>query len=713
MAMQDCFLEAGELRIRAVSLDVGGWRIEIQRRENDDWHCLAYLPAEEHWLIYTSWENHWFAKLSGIAIQRVGINEPGTMLAEADAVVDGHPWRLTDRFSLQHGLVRIERTYTHTDPRPQSPITLVNRIRLPYGTDGRMLIPGNLYNGNPSSTKPGPAMDLIPGSIALYEEHRLPIPMVNVESTVDGVRQFGTFISEPNPICQGHLVDQWWSLGLQYGPGWVDLVSASGPVATNSQLSTIYGHRWGFDPYDEAFLDIPGPVSIHKVLYLDTGIREPIGYSFRRSLWQAFELFQPISTPHLPLPDVVELKTTFAKSMFVRDERDAVGYLSLPWKQFRRNLLQWGWCGGNLSNAYAFLSLWALNGDSLLRDQAMQTIAFFIEHAPALCPGMFYLDYDSDAGFHRQVASSVQFGDVLYLLADLVRLGRRLQLLEAEAWYNCLLAGCDFLLRSTTYHGMWPKAWAPDFGAAIGLPPDATPPSSELSTSGAYCIPGLVAGYRLSSNQNYLQRAIEALEGYWQHFGADQSVPFWGATLDAGAEDKEAGYGVFKAALEVWEVTGDARYLSWAQRAADWCLTWLQMWPVPLRAQSELVSQMNTVGWTFISTQNQELDCFGYWMAWYYWRLASALGDERYAQLARVLYHAPTQTISRPGVMLGHTLPGIQGEHYNHTNCTYIVDAPWRGYQGSVGMNWVTAAALYGGVKLNELAPGEFPLINR
>lgn len=713
MAEPDFLVEADDLRIRAANTGGCTWRIVCDRCVDNAWRCLAYLPAEEHWLIYSAWENHWFARPSGIAVQRVSIKEPGILVAEADAVVDGHLWRLTDRFSLQHGLVRIERTYTHIDPRPQSPITLVNRIRLSYGTDGRLLIPGNLYNGNPSSTKPGPTMTPVPGAIALYEEHRLPVPFVNVESSVDGVRQFGALISEPSPVVGGHLADQWWSLGLQYGAGWVDLLSTSGPVATNGQLSTIYGHRWGFDPYDQAFLDIPGSVSSRKVLYLETGVNEPTGYSFRRSLWQAYELFQPTSTPHLALPDVVQLKTVFAKSMFVCDEHGAAGYLSIPWKQFKRNMLQWGWCGGNLSNAYAFLTLWALNGDSMLRDQALQTIRFFTTRALSRCPGLFYVDYDSDSGFHRQAASSVQFGDVLYLLADLVRLGRKLALPEAEAWYGHLLAGCDFLMRSPSHSGMWPKAWHPDTGAALGWLSGATPPSSELSSSGAYCIQGLVAGYRLSGNLNYLQRAIEALEGYWQHFGADQSVPFWGATLDAGAEDKEAGYGVFKAAIEVWEATGDPRYLTWAQRAADWCLTWLQMWPVPPRADSELAGQMNTVGWTFISTQNQELDCFGYWMAWYYWRLANALGDERYAILAKVLYQAPSQTIARPGTMLGHTLPGIQGEHYNHTNCTYIELAPWRGYQGSVGMNWVTAAALYGAVKLYELAPAEFPLVAR
>jgi hypothetical protein len=62
--------------------------------------------------------------------------------------------------------------------------------------------------------------------------------------------------------------------------------------------------------------------------------------------------------------------------------------------------------------------------------------------------------------------------------------------------------------------------------------------------------------------------------------------------------------------------------------------------------------------------------------------------------------------------MLGHGEVGIQGEHYNHTNCTYAGGEPgtWRGAAWSHGIGWTHAGALCGGLKLAELAPAEFPL---
>ena len=55
-------------------------------------------------------------------------------------------------------------------------------------------------------------------------------------------------------------------------------------------------------------------------------------------------------------------------------------------------------------------------------------------------------------------------------------------------------------------------------------------------------------------------------------------------------------------------------------------------------------------------------------------------------------------------------VPGIQAEHYNHSNCTYVGGQPgtWRGSQQSMGIAWTIAAALYGGSRLTDLEPWEF-----
>ena len=74
-----------------------------------------------------------------------------------------------------------------------------------------------------------------------------------------------------------------------------------------------------------------------------------------------------------------------------------------------------------------------------------------------------------------------------------------------------------------------------------------------------------------------------------------------------------------------------------------------------------------------------------------------------------MLFQAASQTISRPGAMFG-PVPGIQAEHYNHSNCTYVGGQPgtWRGCQNAMGISWTIAAALYGGSRLHDFDSSGF-----
>ena len=147
------------------------------------------------------------------------------------------------------------------------------------------------------------------------------------------------------------------------------------------------------------------------------------------------------------------------------------------------------------------------------------------------------------------------------------------------------------------------------------------------------------------------------------------------------------------AATDVYAVAQDPRFLQMAKDAADWTLTWMYFHNVPLKPESGLLhAHVNTVGWTFISTQNQEIDVFGYFIAPDFYRLGVLGNDARYRRIGRVLFEAATQTLSRPGAMFG-PVPGIQAEHYNHSNCTYVGGQPgtWRGSQHSMGIAWTIA----------------------
>ena len=544
--------EGQPLRVRFVGRGAAKYDVVFERRVGGNWEPGAWFPPGQAWNVYTDWRDSWCADPRHVEVQKVQALPGGRVRASAVADLAGQPWCFADVYSLEHGMVRIDRAFGHLGPGSQPKITLESRIRQRLGTEQRMLMPGVLYNNNPGSTLVGTKISTGPGGLGLYEEHRLPIPLVNVESAPDGnqaagggSRTYASLVAIPSKILQGHKGgDHWWSLGLEYGQGYVDLLSVSGPLATNGKKSQIYGHRHGFDPYDDAYLDVRGPVVFEKTLYLDLGSGVKTGYAFRETLWKAFEVFQPVETPHVPFAEAMTLAAEYAKTRFYRaplGTSDRAAAVARPVKADPQALqkrpagyglfpdnavFQYGWCGGILGIAYGLLEYADRTDDAAVREQAVQSVQFFIHNAQAEAEGLYYGDYDVRggrwiaAGFDQSAPgiSSRQFGDNLEYLASLVELGRRLRLPEADHWLSALRKGGDFLLHSPRHKGMFPRAWTPR-GTALGWPAAGEPSPAQLSTAGAQCICALARLAAITGEKKYRDAAVEIMDAYWREFG--------------------------------------------------------------------------------------------------------------------------------------------------------------------------------------------------
>jgi len=207
----------------------------------------------------------------------------------------------------------------------------------------------------------------------------------------------------------------------------------------------------------------------------------------------------------------------------------------------------------------------------------------------------------------------------------------------------------------------------------------------------------------MTGDKRYLDTAESAFRAYYDEYGRDLKQSYAGATLDAACEDREAGQGMLHGAMALYEVTKKPEYLEWARDAADWVLTWYFMHDVQLPSSSPLHGLVNSVGWTPVSVQNEVLDMFGNYTGPDFYQLGKYLNEPRYQDIARTIYAASTQTIARPEAMLGMPKPGMQYEHFNQTNFTYIRGGRWRDGGQVPHISWVLANTLYNGVKLVEL----------
>jgi hypothetical protein len=714
-----------KLRIKFLGDSNKGYDVSFEVRDGGDWVSVAAFPQGQVWAVHNVWNGpvtKWYSGGQTFNVSEIRNPEGGSIECRGRGAVGGQPWDFEDQYSFEHGAIKVVRRWHHASPQKQTPVSLVTTVRVPVGDDPRTMLPGIIYNGNVGTypTAPVPRLLPVPNAKGVYEEHRFPVPFVNLESTVGKRRLYASLLTIPSKVPQGHLGnDQWWSLGLEWRwDGTVDLLSVSGAVATNGMNSMVYGNLNGFDPYEDAYIDVQDEATFEKTFYIDGGIAPRVGYAFRETLNKALQVFKPYDTPHLPMREAMDLKLEYASDDYINRPDGTAGfpvwpeYLGWPSKN-----LMYGWAGDNLAVAYGLLAAAERTHNQNYRNMALDTIRFFVDHVQRDTPGLLYGNYFYN---ERKWATSHfwnvqwpdgvaarQLGESLEQLADCILWAKAHHIAEADGWQKLLVESADFLVASKRCKGMFPRAWYPD-GRAIGWEKGKTSTAAEITTAGAFLVSPLVKTYQLTGDKRYLETAESALRAYYEAFGRDLHVSYLGSDLDAAAQDKGAGWAFMHAALAVYEATKKPEYLDWARDAADWTLTWYVMYDMQLPPSSPLHGFVNTTGWTAISVQNQELDCFGQFLAPDYYRLGKYLGDSRYEDLGRMLFYAATQAIARPGAMLGLKIPGMELEHFNHTDCTYIRNGAWRGSFWSEGILWVLAATLYDGAKMAELGAIEW-----
>jgi hypothetical protein len=671
---------AEQMRIKFSGNPSSGYDVSFERKEGGNWRPMAAFPPGQVWSVCSTWDDphnpalvHWYGGAHDFKALKLQMIDPDHVLATSEGSIEGQRWEFQDLYSFEHGAVKVVRRWRHVGSESQSPITLVTAVRVPAQDDPRVVFPGILYNGNLGAypAMPVPQLAFVPDAKALYEEHRFPVPFVNVESTIAGERSYASLLTIPSKVPQGHRgEDQWWSLGLERRwDGTVDLLNVSGAVMTNGLPGTVYGHRNGFDPYDQAYLDVQGEATFEKSFYIDYGISPRIGYAFRQTVWKAYAIFQPTGTPHISLQEAMDLKLQRVRAVYYRGADGAAGIPLVP----KAHRFMYGWVGDDLATAYALLEAGQRTNNEADRLMGLDAVNFFVDHTRQVTPGLLYGDYDYVqkkwmTGFFYgwnwpDSISARQLGEIADRLSELVMWARKHNMpAEAGRWEKLLIETGNFLVTAKRYEGVYPRSWYPD-GRAVGWE-GGVPAIGTVSAAGDFLVAPLAKLYLLTGDQRYLATAEAALRAYYAQYGQDLHRPYWGATLDAGSEDKEAAQGFLHGAIALYEATKNPEFLRWAQDSADWLLTWYYVYDVDFPATAPLHGVLNTVGWTAISVQNEEIDDYGAFLAPDFYRLGTYLHDERYQQIGRTMFEAITQTIARPGLMFGWDTVGSQARNF-------------------------------------------------
>lgn len=216
---------------------------------------------------------------------------------------------------------------------------------------------------------------------------------------------------------------------------------------------------------------------------------------------------------------------------------------------------------------------------------------------------------------------------------------------------------CDFALQNQNDEGAFAKSWD-ESGKVL----------ADRGTVGAFLILPLVTAYKKSENETYLTAAERAFAYYYGALVRDGFTT--AGALDTYCIDKESASPMLRAALALYDVTGDRAYVAAAEKIAWYLATWTMHFTVKYPADSMLGKMgWDTFGLTSVSTAHQALDQYALRDVQSFLRLYALTGRVQWRERAVAFWCAACQCIS-DGTMYvnGRLRPaGAQDEAIFHT----------------------------------------------
>lgn len=589
-------------------------------------------PSEGLWSIATDWEGD--RPTDWVHANPTGIIKNGPWIIASGSIKTNEGiWELRDAYRREGKVVKVIRRFTWKGEKETTKNTLSVRWFIQSNTP-QIIMPGVLYNGNPSGERSN--YGLVPlyhgnkGEELIVEEHRFPMPFIACEWHNE--KQTGVALhSLPSPVPYANKADMWWSMGVVAHGDATEMTLLSGPCAMNGMRSIVKANQARTFPYNEAWIDIPSGGVIEKTFYLQVFPVEQEGAGFESALSASLDIFKPGLTGNLPsIKEIVQDKYRLAAARWI-EKGDVCGYSYFHPEHMRKEIV-FGWCGQAALPGYALPVLSKYLNDKTIHDKAQRSLDF-LSTAPFSDKG-FEIRYDVETGKWSRPDFLSQ-GQGMDNMANAIGAARKNKSLNPEKWETFLKKAADFHANRILNDD-----WRP------------------VSTNEAFLVSPLFKSAALFKNKRYSKAAEKAVMHYGERH-LSMKEPYWGGTLDARAEDKEGAWAAFQAFFEAYNHTGNKTYLQWAKHACDVMLTYTVVWDIPMPAGRMTDHNFRTSGWTSVSVQNHHLDVYGVLTAPTVHKLGCVLNDERYKDLALLMYRACGQIIDPFG---------SQGEQVQQTN---------------------------------------------
>ncbi|WP_159884893.1 hypothetical protein [Paenibacillus puerhi] len=603
----------------------------------------------------------------------------------------------------ENQLLRLEAVWNNLAEGMLTDLAVGLLFRLPKRGSEIVTIPHMIYNNNPSSdpSRIVPRLGVGPHRGSIFEEHRLPVPCVNVEwkePEHEGGSRYISLFSLPcyEESAEGKV--HYGSLGAIEEETSTTAVALSGAVMLNGEKDVICIAKSTTSSYAGGYVSLAPGAALTKSYAIDMGGPERSGRAFREIVRQGLRLYRPEGAKPLTLDEMIRLKTNALDDRWRAGANGEAGYVKFSDSNGFGNVSKhpphymYGWTGQCLKLAWCDAKLGFRLGEQARLARSKQAVNFYVEESlgetAGLRRGIYYMEEGRWEYFRsnkQPVVSSRAMGETLTDLADMVLLYRGQGLEVPAGWIEAIQTSADFLLSGLLPSGVYPAAWQPD----------GSPADEMITAAGLPCVMALAKAFQVTGVRGYLEAAESAMSQYYLQHALTFERPFARSTLDARCEDKEAGMYFFQAALELYETTARTDYLVWAELAADWLLTFVFMWsPVYDRGTAFREADFRAAGWPGVSVQNHHLDVF--FPTYALWRLGRLTGNSDYERMGRLSFDAMGQGICTEPGEWGFDVIGEQAEGLFQTNWNH------RGHCNRWNPSWVVALVLQNALRFRE-----------
>lgn len=241
------------------------------------------------------------------------------------------------------------------------------------------------------------------------------------------------------------------------------------------------------------------------------------------------------------------------------------------------------------------------------------------------------------------------------------------------------------------------KAYSDEYGFGKTWYMDGSPKKTD-GGAGGFMIMGLTEVYKTIKDKAYLDTAIKAMDFYYKR-DLDEFVCTAGA-LDCLCTDKETAYPFVRAALDLYEITGDKLWLERSEKAALYFFSWMFWYDAIYPVDSEFNKYgYYTTGGTLISAEHSALDPWGALLVYDLFKLYHLTGKENYRKWAKMTWcNALCGITSEEGMSVhGNVRPlGSQNEGFFHCRWTkYRPTCEERGHFNDNLQTWMGAWRLH------------------